>query len=127
MTDQSAPTARVRVVLWPVPEGAEFPAGDLSLTDANAIELEQFARDYAGVPLLELMRRLRLAEWNADHYRQEAEQAQQSLRELPALHQIRELDARHRRIRQLLDAPGRVSRAQLETALREPTATVRSI
>jgi hypothetical protein len=119
-TPAGQPTVKCRAVLWPAVGDGPFDSGDLSLTDANPIELEAFARDYAGVPLLELMRRLRLAEWNAAEYQRQAEAAQRSLRGLPPLHAIQELDARHKRIRGLLAAPGRISKADLEAALREP-------
>lgn len=121
MTEQPEPTARVRIVLWPEPGDADFPAGDTSLTEANAIELREFARDYAGVPLLELMQRLRRAEWNAAEYQRQAEQAREISRRMPALSQIQEMDARHRRVRGLLEGRGAISRADLRAALTEST------
>ncbi|MEV6696274.1 hypothetical protein AB0M68_03800 [Streptomyces sp. NPDC051453] len=124
MTEQQpAPTAAVRPVLWPTRAGRIVDTADTSLADAGSEELRSFAEHYADVPLLELMRRLRLAEWNAAHYRGEAEAAAETTRRMPSPSAIREMDARHTRIRGLLDAPGRISRAGLEAALREPTAT----
>ncbi|MFB8182574.1 hypothetical protein ACFC8N_42625 [Streptomyces sp. NPDC055966] len=119
-TDQPTPTARSRIVLWPEPEDADFPAGDTSLTQASDDELRFYAANYAGVPLRELMRRLRLAEWNAAEYQRQAEELQASTRQMPPLQAIREMDDRHKRIRGLLATPGRISRADLEAALREP-------
>lgn len=118
---QAAPGAKTRVVLWPTAsEGDDFRSGDLSLAEATAIELAEFARDYAGVPLLELMRRLRVAEWNAAEYQRQAEQLQEAVRRMPPLHLIEAMDARHKRIRALLAEPGRISRALLTAALAEP-------
>jgi hypothetical protein len=124
MTDttnrQAAPTVKTRIVLWPTLEGDDFDSGDLSLTEAGAIELGEFARDYAGVPLLELMRRLRVAEWNAAEYQRQAEQLQETVRRTPPLHVIEEVDARHKRIKALLAKPGPISKALLTAALAEP-------
>lgn len=124
MTEQpAASTVKTRVVLWPAAEGADFDSGDTSLAEANADEQRHFAEHYAGVPLLELMRRLRLAEWNAAEYQRQAEQLQEINRRTPPLHAIREMDARHKRVRALLEIPRRraIPKGELQAALNDPT------
>ena len=111
------PPTAVRIIRWPTHDGHYFDTADTSLTDADADELRFYAEHYAGLPLRELMRRLRLAEWDAAYYRREAEEARQAVRELPPMYAIREMDARYKRIRGLLTAPGRISRADLQAAL----------
>lgn len=119
MTEPAA-AVKTRIVLWPTREGDDVDSGDLSLTEANAIELAEFARDYAGVPLLELMRRLRVAEWNAAEYQRQAEQLQETVRRMPSLALVEAVDARHRRVKALLAKPGPISKALLTAALAEP-------
>jgi hypothetical protein len=123
MTDttdpQAAPVLKTRVVLWPAGDSDDFRSGDLSLTEATPIELAEFARTYADVPLLELMRRLRVAEWNAAEYQRQAEQLQETARRTPSLALVEEVDARHKRIKALLAKPGPISKALLTAALAE--------
>jgi hypothetical protein len=114
MSEQpAASTVKTRIVLWPTTEGADFDSGDTSLAEANADERRHFAEHYAGVPLLELMRRLRLAEWNAAEYQRQAE----------PLHLIQAMDARHKRVRALLEIPRRraIPKGELQAALNDPT------
>ncbi|MDX3358047.1 hypothetical protein PV703_33130, partial [Streptomyces sp. ME01-24h] len=89
------------------------------LADANPEELRFFADQYEGVPLIELYRRLRRAEWNADYYRGEYEAAVEREAKYPPLHVIQEVNARHQRIRDVLAAGGRINRALLTAALAE--------
>ena len=121
--DDATPTVTTRVVLWPARVGEPFDSGDLSLEDANPTELAEFARDYAGVPLLELMQRLRRAEWNAAEYQRQAEQLQAQADRLPPMYLIEEIDARHKRLKDLVARPGRISRALLVAALSESDDT----
>ncbi|MFE2485992.1 hypothetical protein ACFXGR_22380 [Streptomyces mirabilis] len=118
MTETDATTA-TRIVMWPTHDGRIVDTADTSLTEANSEEARFFADRYADVPLLELMRRLRLAEWNAAEYQRQAEQAQEATRRMPPLSAIQQMDARHRKVRALLEAPGRISRAELRDALSE--------
>lgn len=118
MTEPAA-AVKTRVVLWPTREGDDFDSGDLSLTEATPTELAEFARDYADVPLLELMRRLRVAEWNAAEYQRQAEQLQETVRRMPSLGLVEAVDARHKRIKALLAKPGPISKALLTAALAE--------
>jgi hypothetical protein len=120
-----ATTVTTRIVLWPSRD-PDFRATVLEdpLADATDDEARFFAEQYADVPLLELWRRLRRAEWDAAYYEQEHRAAVEREKRLPPRYLIEEMDARHKRIRGLLAAPGRISRADLEAALREPvTAT----
>lgn len=113
-----SPQVVMRVVLWPT-RGA-MATSERPLDDANPEERRFFGAQYADVPLLELWRRLRLAEWNAGEYKQRIEQLEEQARRMPPLHAIHEMDVRHKRIRALLDQPGRISRADLLAALSNP-------
>jgi hypothetical protein len=66
-------TAVTRIVLWPTRGDAGFTSTPIEnpLADANPDEARYFAANYADVPLLELWRRLRLAEWNAAEYQRQ--------------------------------------------------------
>ncbi|MBA2951628.1 hypothetical protein [Streptomyces himalayensis] len=117
MTDQPAepvlPRVTVGLVLWPT-------AGDsYANPDVSADEWRHFAEHYADIPLIELWRRLRLAEWNAAEYRRQAEQWCEIASRTPPLHVIEETADRHKRITALLAKPGRISRALLTAALSE--------
>lgn len=110
---------QVRAVLWPTRDRDTADTADTSLTDAKPDELRFFAEHYAGVPLADLLRRLRRAEWNAAYYQEELKAAQKRQAALPSLHVIQEVDARHKRIKALLAGGGRISRALLTAALAE--------
>ncbi|MFD5566609.1 hypothetical protein [Streptomyces cadmiisoli] len=115
-TDPPHPTATVLVALWPTD-------GDtLANPDVNADEWRHFAKHYADVPLIELWRRLRTAEWNAAYYRGEYKATVEHHKAYPPLYRIQEMDARHRRVRDLLAVPRRrsIPRAELEAALNGP-------
>jgi hypothetical protein len=120
MTEPAA-AVTLRIVLWPTAGDAAFQRTiqERPLDDANPDERRFFAEEYADIPLLELWRRLRLAEWNAEHYQREAEQSQAITRQTPPLYVIQELDARHKRIKALLAKPGPISKALLTAALAE--------
>lgn len=120
MTEPAA-AVTMRIVLWPTAGDAAFQRTiqERPLDDANPDERRFFAEEYADIPLLELWRRLRLAEWNAEHYQREAEQSQAITRQTPPLHVIEEVDARHKRIKALLAKPGPISKALLTAALAE--------
>lgn len=112
-----SPTVITRVVLWPT-RGGTIPTGEDPLGDASDEERQFFAQ-YADVTLLELWRRLRTAEWNAAYRQEEIERLLEQARRLPPLSDIREMDARHKRVRALLDVPQRrsIPRAELRAAL----------
>ncbi|MGE7437555.1 hypothetical protein [Kitasatospora sp. NPDC001175] len=124
MTDLRRPTAGGCIRISPTGRG-DYTVKALPLEDplegATDGERAFYLANYQGVPLAELLRRLRLAEWNAAEYRQRVEQLEEQSRRMPSLALIHEMDARHRRVRALLDRPGRVSRAELLAALSTPT------
>jgi hypothetical protein len=124
MTNLFAPTAGGRIRISPTGTGEytvkTLPLGD-PLEGASDAEREYYLTHYQGVPLVELLRRLRKAEWNEAYLREENERLKEQARHLPPLHLIKETDARHKRIRALLDRPGRISRADLIDALGTPT------
>ncbi|MCU1613894.1 MAG: hypothetical protein JWO98_1434 [Frankiales bacterium] len=122
--DNAAPTATMRIVLWPTRGDADFTRTVLEdpLADATHEERINFAAQYADLSLLELWRRLRWAEWNAEHYRTEYERMQEYQKRYPPLYRIQEMDARHKRVRALLDVPRRrsIPKAELLAALNDP-------
>jgi hypothetical protein len=124
MTNLFAPTAGGRIRISPTSTG-EYTVKTLPLEDplegATDTEREYYLTHYQGVPLTELLRRLRKAEWNEARLREENERLKEQARHLPPLHLIQETDARHKRIRALLDRPGRISRDALLDALSTPT------
>jgi hypothetical protein len=119
MTD-SPSTVVMRVVLWPT--RGEMATSERPLDDANAEERQFFGAQYADVPLLELWRRLRRAEWDAAERQRRITQLEDQARRMPPLHLIQEVNARHKRIRALLDTPDRraISREALRDALATP-------
>jgi hypothetical protein len=121
MPDTTA-AVTMRIVLWPTAGDVAFQrtVQERPLDDANPEERRFFAEEYADIPLLELWRRLRLAEWNAAEWQRQAEQSQQISRRTPPLHVIEAMDARHKRIKALLAKPGPISKALLTAALAEP-------
>lgn len=118
MPEQPAtPMVTVRMVMWP-------SAGDSHADpDVHPEEWRHFAEHYADVPLLELWRRLRKAEWNAEYYQGEAKEWQEIAKKTPPLHVIEETADRHRRLLSLLAQPGRISRSLLTAALAESDDT----
>jgi hypothetical protein len=120
MSDTTA-AVTMRIVLWPTAGDPAFQRTiqERPLDDATAEEARFFAEEYADIPLLELWRRLKRAEWNAEYYQRQAEQLQETVRRMPSLALVEAVDARHKRIRALLAEPGRISRALLTAALAE--------
>lgn len=120
MTDQTE-AVTMRIVLWPTAGDADFQRTGLErpLDDATPDEARFFAEEYADIPLLELWRRLARAEGDAKYYQQEAERWQEISRRTPPLALVRDVDARHKRIKALLAKPGRISRDLLTAALAE--------
>jgi len=84
--------------------------------------------DYDSLSRLELMRRLRRAEWDAAHYKGEAEQLQRQAREMPPLHKVKELHGRMQRVLALLEVPRRqvIPRSELVDAVYAPLSEVRN-
>jgi hypothetical protein len=120
MPDTTA-AVTLRIVLWPTAGDPAFQRTiqERPLDDATADEARFFAEEYADIPLLELWRRLKRAEWNAEYYQREAEQLRQIVSRTPPLHLIEAMDARHKRIRALLAKAGPISKALLTAALAE--------
>lgn len=89
------------------------------LEGANDGERAFYLANYQGVPLLELLQRLRRAEWDADQYKRQAEVWEAYHKGYPALHLIQAMNERHKRIRALLDNRRRrtFTRIELEDAL----------
>lgn len=123
MPDLTRPSAGGRIRLTPTGDG-DYTAKSLPLEDplegATDGERAFYAANYRDVPLADLLRRLRTAERNAGEYKQRIEQLEEQARRMPPLHAIHEMDVRHKRIRALLDQPGRISRAELLAALSDP-------
>jgi len=127
MTDLTPPRAGGRIRLTPTSDGGHttthLPPAD-PLEGATDEERAFYLANYGGIPLAELLRRLRLAEWNAREYQQQAEALQEQAKQQPPLYRIREMDARHKRVRALLDVPRRrtIPKADLEAALNDRVA-----
>jgi hypothetical protein len=119
------PTAGGRIRLSPTADG-HYTSMHLPLEDpldgATDAEREFFLANYQGVPLAELLRRLRTAEWNAAYLREEVDRLEGQAKRMPPLYAIHEMDARHKRIRALLDVPrrGGIPKSELLAALSEP-------
>lgn len=124
MTDLNPPRAGGRIRLSPTGDGGyrteRLPLAD-PLEGATDEERAFYLASYQGVPLAELLRRLRLAEWNAEYYQREHEAMQEYQKRYPPLYVIQEMDARHKRVRALLDVPRRrtIPKAELEAALND--------
>lgn len=84
--------------------------------------------DYGSLSRLELMRRLRRAEWQASHHQAEAEQLQQQVREMPPLHKVKELHGHMQRVLALLEVPRRrtIPRSELAEAVYAPLSEIRN-
>jgi hypothetical protein len=119
-----------RITLTPRVDGiydaAHSPLPD-PLAGATEEELRFFTEqsDYASLSRLEIMRRLRRAEWDAASYREKAEQLQESARQRPPLYRVQEMATRMKRLRSLLDVPRRrtIPRDELVAALYDPIST----
>jgi hypothetical protein len=123
MVNLRQPSAGGRVCLVPTTDG-DYTAKRLPLEDplegATESERKFYLAHYDGIPLAELLRRLRAAEWSAAHYKAEYEGLQETARRMPPLYKIQERDARHRRVLALLKASPRrrvIPKAELEEAL----------
>jgi len=116
-----------RITLAPRADGAyDVTRSALPAPLAGATEEERrfFTEqsDYDDLSRLELMRRLRRAEWQASHYQAEAEQLQRQAHEMPPLHKVKELHGRMKRVLALLDVPRRrvIPRSELVDAYYAP-------
>lgn len=118
----TTPRAGGRIRLTPTADGGHttrrLPLED-PLQGATDEERAFYLANYSGIPLAELLRRLRLAERNADHYQREHEAAREREATQPPAWLVHQVDARHKRIKALLDGGGRISRALLTAALAE--------
>lgn len=110
MADLRIPTAGGRIIIRPTTNGdhtaRSLPPED-PLAGATDSEREYYLTHYQGIPLAELLRRLRTAEWDAAEYRRRSERASAQLAAMPPLHKIRDLNERHQRVQALLDVPRR--------------------
>lgn len=124
------PAAGGRIVLTPTPNGG-YRTDHKPLEDPMAAASEEERRfftehsDYSTLSRLELMRRLRGAEWNAAHYQAETERLQRQAHEMPPLHRVKEMHGRLQRVRELLAVPRRrsIPRDELVSALEDPFST----
>lgn len=127
MTESSltAPSAGGRMRLTPTGDGSyrtqRLPLAD-PLAGATDAERAFYLAHYDGVPLAELMRRLRLAEWNAERYQRQAAALERQAKEQPPAYRFREMADRLSRVRALLDVPRRrvIPKADLADALDTP-------
>lgn len=116
-----------RITLTPKGDGT-YDVARSTLTDPLDGATEEERRffteqsDYDNLSRLELMRRLRVAEWQAGHYQAEAERLQRQAREMPPLHKVKELHGRMKRVLALLDVPRRrvIPRSDLVDAIYAP-------
>lgn len=125
----STPPAGGRILLTPTGGGnyhVEHQQLEDPLAQASEEERRFFTEHYSGLDRLELMRRLRTAEWDATHHREEAERLQRQAREMPPLHRVQEMFGRMKRVRALLDVPRRrvIPRGELVAALYDPAPPV---
>ena len=101
-----------RYILRPTPSGGyettREPLED-PMEGAGPNERRFFEENYADLSRLELMRRLRGAEWDLAHYKEEAQRLQQQAREMPPLYKVQEMNERMKRIRALTKVPRRRS------------------
>lgn len=104
--DLARPAAGGRIRLSATGHVKRLPIDD-PLAGATDAEREYYLAHYQGVPLAELLRRLRAAEWNAAEYKRQADAASAALNRMPPRHKIEDLAARHQRITALLDVPRR--------------------
>jgi hypothetical protein len=110
MPDLTTPTGGARRILTPT-AGGTYSTRSVPLEDpldgATDQERAYYIAHYQDVPMAELLRRLRTAEWDSAHYKGEYEAARGRERQYPPLTQVRNLAARMRRVQQLLDTPRR--------------------
>lgn len=123
--DLNRPTAGGRIRLSPTGDG-NYVSERLPLEDplegATEAEREFYLQHYQGVPLAELLRRLRHAEWDAQQYRRECEQLREQARRTPPMHQVEAWYSAVQRVLGLLELPRRRSftRAELQAAIDPP-------
>lgn len=114
------PRAGGRIRLTPNASGGHtmkrLPLDD-PLEGATDKERAFYLANYGGLTLAELLDRLRTAEWNVDHWKGMHDQLAETQKRYPPLYRIQEMGARHRRLKALLDRPGRISRVDLHGAL----------
>lgn len=124
MANLTRPTTGGRIRISPTGNG-DYTVKTLPLDDplegASDEERAFYTANYQGIPLTELLRRLRKAEWNETYLREENRRLEEQARRVPPRHLIEEIDARHKRVRALLDRSGRISRTDLIDALSTPT------
>lgn len=122
MPDLTPPDAGRRHILRPYTDG-HYTTHSLPLEDplAGATEAQRayYIAHYDGIPLAEILFRLRAAEWDAAAYKEQLDAAKEQLAALPPLYRIQDIAARHKRITALLAGGGRISRALLTAALAE--------
>lgn len=122
MPELTPPRAGGRIRLTPKTGGGyttqSVPPED-PLAGATDEERAFYLASYGGIPLAELLGRLRRAEWSATYYQSEYEAALEREAEQPPSYLVYQVDARHKRIKALLDGGGRISRALLTAALAE--------
>lgn len=118
----TTPRAGGRVLLTPTPDGS-YSATRSALPDplggATDAERAFFTENYEGVPMLELLRRLRLAEWNADARSQEAAALRRSQKNQTPEYRVQAMAEALGKVRALLAVPRRrtVPVAELNAAL----------
>jgi len=94
----------------------DSPQGD-PLAGAGDQDRAFYLANYGTLPLAEIFRRLRLAEWNAEYRKRELNAALERAKAQPAAWLVAQVDARQKRLKTLLDHPGRISRNDLYGAL----------
>jgi hypothetical protein len=122
-----------RITLTPKGDGT-YDLSRSTLTDPLDEATEEERRffteqsDYDSLSRLELMRRLRGAEWDAAHYKDEVDRLQRQTREMPPLHKVKELHARMQRVLALLEVPRRrvIPRSELTDAVYAPLSEARN-
>jgi hypothetical protein len=100
-----------------------LPVEYASDRERRVAEAEAYAlAQYEGLSRAEMAVRLRAAEWDAKEYKDRLRTAEKTLREMPPLYRIQEMDARHKRVRALLRVPRRrsIPKEELVRALDAP-------